>query len=314
MISKAVLKPVGLLCLAWMSGAAVATDCVGVIPGGGSSAYWNLVRDGALEAGKEHQVNVYFRGPAREADSVAQQQVIDRVVAQGCRALVIAPAGKSIGARAARLREQGIQTLYIDRDMGGDAVLTVLATDNYQAGQQAGRVMARALGHKGRVVLFRLSGDVLSTVQREEGFLQAARAGGLTVDDEGFIGADSPQMKHVFEQAGQHYYAGLFTPDATTTTAAYVALKRLKWLGQQVHVGFDSSDLLAGALARGEIHALVLQQAWQMGYQGVTQAVQAMQGKLPPQPRSQGLPVQIATTDNLQQPQVRVLLGYPPLP
>lgn len=125
-----------------------AADCVGVIPGGGSSAYWNLVRDGAFQAGYENGIEVYYRGPEREGDSEAQLRVIDIVVERGCKALVIAPAGKEIGPRVAQLQQQGILSLYIDRDMGGD-VLSVIATDNFKAGQQAAEHMVQLLGAGG---------------------------------------------------------------------------------------------------------------------------------------------------------------------
>ena len=286
-----------------------AADCVGVIPGGGSSAYWNLVRDGAFQAGYENGIEVYYRGPEREGDSEAQLRVIDIVVERGCKALVIAPAGKEIGERVAQLKQQGILSLYIDRDMGGD-VLSVIATDNFKAGQQAAEHMARLLGVGGRVLMLRLSPDVVSTMAREDGFIQAARAAGLTVDYEGFTGANPPRVIEQLKRSTD--YEGFFTANALTTTVTYTSLKRLGSAGRKVHVGFDSSELLVGALQRGEIKALVLQQAQQMGHEGVVQAAQVLRGKLPPrEPRLQSLPVRIATQENLQQEEILRLLGYP---
>lgn len=289
--------------------AVFAADCVGVIPGGGSSSYWNLVRDGALQAGYKSGIEVYYRGPEREGDSKAQLRVIDIVVGRGCKALVIAPAGKEIGERVAQLKRQGILSLYIDRDMGGD-VLSVIATDNFKAGQQAAEHMVQMLGAGGRVLMLRLSPDVVSTVAREEGFIQAARAAGLTVDYEGFTGSDPQRVIEQLKRSTD--YAGIFTANALTTTVAYTSLKRLRSAGQKVHVGFDSSELLVGALQRGEITALVLQQAQQMGHDGVVQAVRALHGELPPrEPRLQSLPVRIATQGNLKQADIIRLLGYP---
>lgn len=286
-----------------------AADCVGVIPGGGSSAYWNLVRDGAFQAGYENGIEVYYRGPEREGDSKAQLRVIDMVVERGCKALVIAPAGKEIGPRVAQLQQQGILSLYIDRDMGGD-VLSVIATDNFKAGQQAAEHMAGLLGPGKRVLMLRLSADVVSTVAREEGFMQAARAAGLAVDYDGFVGSDPEKVDEQLKRSA--HYAGIFTANAKTTTMAYAALKRQGEARRKVHVGFDSSELLVGALQRGEITALVLQQAQQMGHEGVVQAAQALRGKLPPrEPRLQSLPVRIATQENLQQAEIIRLLGYP---
>lgn len=303
------------LCLfIWLGAlpAAWAQPCIGVVPGGGSAAFWNLVRDGALQAGAELDVPVYYRGPRRESEEHSQLQVIELMVERGCRALVVAPAGPSIAPRVAELRARGIPTLYIDRDMGGEAVLAVVGTDNFAAGQAAGRHMAELLGGRGQVLLLRLSEKVVSTRAREDGFLQAAREAGLVVVDGGDVGDDNLRIQQLLE-GGRAGYAGLFSPNALTTTAAHVALRRLGMLDRVRHVGFDSSQMLVKALAAGEIDALVLQQARRMGYEGVRLANEALAGHPPANPpRLHGLPVTLGTPANLRQPDVAELLGYQP--
>lgn len=249
----------GLCFCIWLGAlpAAWAEPCIGVVPGGGSTAFWDLVRAGAQQAGEELGVPVYYRGPQRESEEESQLQVMDLMLRRGCKALVVAPAGTSIATRVDELRARGIPTLYIDRDMGGETVLAVVGTDNFAAGQIAGRHMAQLLAGRGQVLLLRLSEAVVSTRAREEGFLQAAREAGLEVMDGGDVGDDQQRIHKLLTQ-GEDGYAGVFTSNAVTSTAAHMALRRMGMLGKIRHVGFDSSQVLVNGLAAGEIDALVL--------------------------------------------------------
>lgn len=297
-----------LLCvlLLPLAGAARGAECVGVVPGGGGQHFWAEVEAGARTAADDGgRLAVYFRGPAREGDVAAQLRVIDKVVAQGCRALVIAPAGAEINARVAQLRGQGIPTYFIDRDSPGGEALAVIATDNYRAGQLAGERMAALLGGQGRVAVLGLAPSVVSTRQREQGFIQAVRAAGLQVTFEGYL---QPHGEETFAalQAALPGLDGVFTPNGLTTSLTLAALRRQHQAGQRVHIGFDSSPLLLAALQQGELHGLMLQQPYEMGYQAVALAQRVMDGGPPPQGRPQiALDVLFVTRDSLQQPQVR---------
>lgn len=248
--------------------------CIGVVPSG-NSAFWQQVEVGAQQAAGELGVEVYYRGPLREGGVAAQLQTIERILARGCKALVIAPSGEEIGRRVGELAASGIPTIYIDRDLAGGAALGLVATDNYAAGLQAGRHMAKLLNGRGRVALLRLRPGLHSTGERERGFLQGTQAGGVTVTIDEYVGDDSQlAMRILGDRLGQ--FDGLFTPNSTSSRAVLVAMRRLQQAGQRVHVGFDGDDVLLEALAAGHIHALFIQQPRVIGYQGVKQAHQAM--------------------------------------
>ncbi|WP_278620809.1 substrate-binding domain-containing protein [Ectopseudomonas oleovorans] len=100
-------------------------------------------------------------------------QLIDRVLAQGCKALIIAPAGDAIDTRIVALRDEGIPTVYVDRGVAGDGAYALVATDNFLAGQLAGQQLAERLGQGGRVGLLRLRPGLQSTEEHERGFLLA---------------------------------------------------------------------------------------------------------------------------------------------
>ncbi len=303
---------IGLLVGLW-AGLAQA-QCVALVPASGGASFWDLVRQGAERAGAELGVEVYYRGTPRSEDANAQLKIIELSLKHGCQAMVIAPVGPAITGYAAQLRAQrGLPSVYIDRDVGGDPDGWLIATDNRRAGEQAGRWLADYLGGQGEVLLVRLSPDIASTTAREEGFLSAARAGGLSVDGSQVLGDDAQRI-HTYLLDKPQRFKALFSVNASTTSASYAALRHLNAQPPLVHVGFDSSVQLASALAAGEIQALLLQQAQTMGYDAVHLVWQLAQGKTPSGPKVRGLDASIATADNLDNADIRALLSYQPRP
>ena len=266
-----------LTVLAGLCPQAQGADCIGVVPSG-RSAFWQQVEVGAQQAADELGVELYYRGPQREGGVAVQLQLIERIVARGCKALVIAPSGEEIGQRVSELAASGIPTIYIDSDLAGGAALGLVATDNFAAGLQAGQHMAKLLNGKGRVALLRMRRGLHSTGERERGFLQGAQAGGVTLVIDEYVGDDSQLAMRILGDRLTQFDA-LFTPNSTSSRAVLVAMRRLQKAGQRVHIGFDGDDVLLEALAKGDIHALFIQQPRIIGYQGVKQAHQAMHGR-----------------------------------
>lgn len=288
-----------------------AEDCIGVVPAN-ATRFWTLLGLGAQQAGKDLGVAVHIRGPSREGAVEAQLQVMERFVARGCKALVVAPSGAEIGERVSQLREGGIPTIYMDRDLPGGAALGLVATDNFSAGLLAGRHMAELLNGQGRVALLRLRRDVHSTNERERGFRQGAEAGGLRVVIDQYVGDDSQlAVQALSAQLGQ--LDGVFTPNSVTTRAALAALRRLQKAGQLAHIGFDGDEVLLEALRLGDIQALFIQQPRIIGYQAVKLAHQAMRAELDPARAYIALEVRLITRANMRELHEE-LDDLPPLP
>ena len=275
----------------------VARECVGVVSAG-ATPFWQQVEAGTLQAGRDLGVDVHFRGPSREGRVESQLQMIDWVEARGCKALVVAPSGAGIAQRVRELETRGITTIYFDRDLAGSPVRGLVSTDNYRAGQLAGRYLATKLGGTGQVAILRLQPGVHSTSERERGFRQAAEAGGLLVLVDTYVGEDSQAVVSAVQRELAHL-DGLFTPNSTSSRAALAGLRRLHKAGQLLHVGFDGDPLLLEALRQGDIHGLFIQQTHAIGYQAVKLAVQALRGELPATPVNIQLDVWQVDRDNL---------------
>ncbi|MBF8159850.1 substrate-binding domain-containing protein [Ectopseudomonas hydrolytica] len=267
LISAAVLLP----------GASWARDCIGMVPAG-SSTFWSAVEAGARQSADELELDLYTRGLSHDGDVEVQLQLIERVVARGCRGLIIAPTGQAIESRVAALRAQGIPTVYIDRDIAGEGAYGLVATDNFLAGQLAGQQLAELLGGRGRVALLRLRQDLQSTRERERGFLLAAQAAGLEVVFDAYLGDD---REGIVAALSEHLprLDGLFSPNGSSTRATLAALRQLGKAGQVRFVGFDGGDLLFDAVRQREIQALLLQQPQAIGDHAVRLVQRALRGE-----------------------------------
>ncbi|WP_051229313.1 substrate-binding domain-containing protein [Paludibacterium yongneupense] len=256
-----------------------ARDCIGVVPAGGGARFWSEVQAGARQAGQELGFDIYFRGPKDEEQPQLQVRIIDAIVLRGCKALVLAPMAASLASTVEKLKRRGIPTVYIDRNPGSAAVAGVVSTDNFAAGIAAGQRMAQLLNGKGQVLLFRLRPGVVSTEQREAGFIRGASQSGLTVRDGGYLGSDIGMARLRASdalKAAAGKMNGIFTPNESTSSALLMSLREAGLAGKIPLIGFDANGLLLSAVRNGEIHTLVLQHPFTIGYRGVALAVRAL--------------------------------------
>ena len=72
---------------------------------------------------------------------------------------------------------------------------------------------------------------------------------------------------------------GIFCCNETTTYGMLQALRRFRLAGKVKFIGFDSAPPLVEAMRQGEIHGLIVQDPFKMGYLGVKTVVQHLQGQ-----------------------------------
>jgi ribose transport system substrate-binding protein len=77
--------------------------------------------------------------------------------------------------------------------------------------------------------------------------------------------------------------------------------------GKIKFVGFDSSPSIIDDLRSGVIDSLVLQDPFQIGYQGLKTLLEQHAGRTPP--KRIDLPPTLATRDNLNDPKIQRLLN-----
>ncbi len=163
-----------------------------------------------------------------------------------------------------------------DSGVDGEAHSSFVATDNRKGGAVGAAHLVSLLGGKGRVMVMRYVQGTGSTEARAEGFMAAAKAGGLDIvadpyPDTGTIeGAKTAAANTLegFVQDGRLNLDGLFACNLYSTLGVVSALDDLRKGGIEVNlrfIGFDTSKKLVEGVQGGTIDALVAQDPEKMG-------------------------------------------------
>jgi ribose transport system substrate-binding protein len=284
-----------------------------VIPKGTTHVFWQAVAAGARAGGEAAGVEVVWKGPLQEDSREQQIQLVQQFVGEGVAGIALAPLDHAAlvpSVRAARAR--GIEVVVFDSDLDGQAgkdYASFVATDNRAAGELAGRHLAQLLAGKGKVAMLRYQVGSASTEAREEGFLAAARAGGLeVVVDNRYAGASVGEAKTTALNLADTLRGvqGVFCSNEPTTVGMVQALAQLELVGKVQVVGFDCSPPIVQALSSGQLAAIVVQDPRRMGELAVRHLADAV-AKKPVPPRVDTGAV-LATKANMQEPAIRKLL------
>jgi ribose transport system substrate-binding protein len=261
---------------------------IAVIPKGTTHEFWKAVHAGAIKASRELGVKVHWKGPLKEDDLKGQIELVQTFTAQRVSAIALAPVNDSALYTAVKsAAASDVDVVIFDSGLKGDAHKSFVATDNFAAGRLAGEAMARTLGGKGNVMVLRYQEGSDSTRKREDGFIEAVRAHPDIVvkSDNQYGGATTESALSASESlllslgAANGGIDGIFCPNESTTFGMMLALEKAGLAGKLQFIGFDASDKLTAALERGAISGLVLQDPFNMGYQGVTTGVKVLRGE-----------------------------------
>src|SRR5258708_7824339 len=259
------------------SGAAAAgAFTIAVIPKGTTHTFWQSIRAGAEQAGKELGASIVWRGPLREDDRDSQVSEVEGFVSRGVAGIVLAPLDEAaLAPPVAEAKRRGIPVVVIDSGLKGDDYVSFVATDNRKGGALAGDHLAGLLHDAGKVVMLRYAEGSESTLQREAGFLDVigSKKGIEVVSANQYGGADvegaykkSESLLSRYKRAdGSLGVDGIFTPNESTTLAMLRVLEDNGWAGEVKFVGFDASDTLVKGLGGGHIDRLALQEPGHMG-------------------------------------------------
>ena len=291
---------------------------IAVIPKGATHNFWKSIHAGALKAASElGNVDILWKSGLKEDDRDSQIKVVEDMVIRKVDGIVLAPLDDTALRPAVNdAVRNGIPVVIVDSDLKTDKYVSFIATDNYKGGVKAGERLAELLHGKGRVAMLRYAEGSASTMQREQGFLEALKQhpGLELVSANQYGGATtetaykaSENLLAPFRKAdGSLGLDGIFACNESTTFGMLRALQDAKWAGKVTYVGFDSSAMLIKAMENRELQGLILQNPMQMGYLGVKTLAAHLKGEKVEKRIDTGATV--ATPENMNQPAIRQLL------
>jgi ribose transport system substrate-binding protein len=293
MLKNTVLAATMLTALAaWQ--APVRAQTIPVIVKDTTSQYWQIVLAGAREAGKELHIKVPELGAQSEADIAGQVTALENASSESPAAIVIAPT--QFSALGAPITAAAADTKIIGIDSAADtkSFTSFLSTNNVTGGAVAADALAAAIKAKtgkdeGDVALITALPGVGSLDQRAAGFKQElAKYPGLKLVASRIAdGQPTTGLNIMTDLITAHpNLVGVFASNLPMIQGASQALAE-SGNKKIALVGFDSEKTLVASLRQGVISALIVQDPYRMGYEGVEIALKASKGE--------AVPVQIDT-------------------
>jgi ribose transport system substrate-binding protein len=281
-----------------------------------TSFYWQIVLAGARKAGVDLGVNVPELGAQSESDINGQISILENAVAEKPAAIVIAPTqfaalGKPIDEAAKQVKIIGI-----DSAADSKAFTSFLTTDNVQGGRVAADGLADAIKAQngkveGDVALITSLPGVGSLDQRAKGFKEelAAKYPGLKLVADKVADGQATTGLNIMTDliTANPDLRGVFASNLIMAQGAGQAVAENKVADKIKLIGFDSDDKLVKLLSDGTIAALVVQDPFRMGYDGVKTALAASKGEQVPANVDTG--ANLITKANMNTPRSQELLN-----
>ncbi|MGI6008334.1 MAG: substrate-binding domain-containing protein [Ruminococcus sp.] len=271
---------------------------IAVVAKNAKSNYWKAVRTGMEEAvadlneeaGLEgdEKITMTFEAPGSEDDAEEQINIVDAVLAENPQALCLAAIdAESLGAQLETAGENGIPVIGFDSGVDGAAseelIGTMCETDNYEAGAEAARRLAAAVGDFGEVLVAASTDSSESVSERVLGFEGEIQNEHKTVTVVDTIYAnDEEDIRDLGERAREILDAhpnlkGCFVTDENMAEEMLNILDEEEYQDIQL-VGFDAGEKQLNAIREGSELGTVCQNPYGMGYAAVIAAARAIMG------------------------------------
>jgi ribose transport system substrate-binding protein len=286
-----------------------------VVPKAIGFDFWEQVRIGAQCAAQkaEGEVNVQWDGVTTETDVNGQVSLLQNFIQQGVDGLVYAATDAKVLYQVTEsAKQQNVTVVNIDSGTEPQPPdVPVFRTDNVAAARKVPDLLAEKLGEGGgKVAFIPFQQGTVTNEEREKGFKEGLK--------------QHPELELVAEQSSQSDYNvalrvtediltanpdlnAIFAANEPGVLGAAEAVRQAGKAGEIVIVGWDAAPEEVQGVRDGVISALVVQNPFRMGYDGVNAAVKIVrQGATV---ESQDTGATIVTKDNLEDPEVQSILN-----
>jgi len=245
-----------------------------------SADFWTIARKGVEKADAElSDVSADFRFVS-DPPAAEQKRIIDDLLAKGTDGIAISPADPH--NQTALLNDASSKALVFtqDSDAPESNRACYIGTDNVAAGRQAGELIKEVLPSGGRIMLFVGQLDAQNARERIQGIKEVLMGTKVEIADTRTDDGDAVRAKANVADAIVKYpeikaLVGLWSYNGP---AILSAVKDAKKSGQIQIVTFDEADETLAGIQEGTIHATVVQQPFEFGYQAIKLMAQVLKG------------------------------------
>lgn len=256
-----------------------------------TAGYWQRVLAGARKAGEELGVQIIELGAKSETDAAEQIGILEKAVVSNPAAIVIAPAqfvalGRPIDEAAKRVKIVGI-----DSPADAKAWVSYVATDTVQVGRIAADALALAITKtyadtEGDVAIINELAPAASAERAAKGFREqvAQKYRALNVLPDKSTEAQEATGLRIMQDltAADRNLRGVFVSHVTIADGATTVIYNKSSGDRLNYVVFGFDDKLVKSVQDGTIAALIVQDPFRIGYEGVKTALAASKGEKVP--------------------------------
>jgi ribose transport system substrate-binding protein len=245
-----------------------------------SADFWTLARRGMEKADEElPDVDAEFRITA-DGTAGDQQRIVDDLLTKGVDGIAISPVDPQ--NQTAMIDAAAARALVFTQD--SDAPQTnracYIGTDNVAAGRQAGQLIREAIPGGGPIMLFVGQRDARNAQERIQGIREALEGSSITIldvrtDDTDAVRARANAADTLVRFPDVKGLVGLWSYNGP---AIVNAVRQAGRVGRVRIVAFDEADETLAGVRDGSIHATVVQQPYEFGYQAIMRMAQAVGG------------------------------------
>jgi ribose transport system substrate-binding protein len=246
----------------------------------GESPFWDAARQGMEAAEKDLKLadsglkavlEVNNRDEEGQLDQLRQYVSQTDIAAVGIS--VTKENNVAIVDQLRQLRKNGVHVITLDSDVNRakfrDARVAYVGTDNMQAGRELGRVAQLLRPEGGEYVTFVGFTTAQNAVERVQGFKEGAGPKFVAKDNMG-DDTDRPRAKENVRNALINHpklnvLVGIWSYNAPAIVGVLEEQKRREGL---TVLTFDAEPIAIQKMAEGWIDAMVVQNPYEMGYQG----------------------------------------------
>lgn len=249
--------------------------------------FWTTVRSGIEDGVQalnekmgytgEDQITVSFDGPADDTDVEKQIDLIDTVLSENPSILCIAAIDRqSCEAQLEMAAENDIPVIMIDSGVENGPVSALCATDNYEAGAEAARKLAEAVGDDGQIAVMTHTESAQTSQDREKGFTDEITKNHPNIEIVNISHENEDFTMEKMADAVFTLYPDIEGYFCTNEAASEAVLSATDASGKELAiVGFDSGEVQRNAVENGTQIGFIAQNPYGMGYAAVIAGVRA---------------------------------------
>jgi ribose transport system substrate-binding protein len=239
----------------------------------------------AVKAKVESMGYTFLLVTAGEQTAVSTQvNQVEDLIAKKVAGIVLNPMdGNAVVPVLGKARDAGIPVVIVDSPVAkghDDIYITFVGTDNFNAGEQAGKQMVQALGNKGKVLVVRGANGSVAGDNRVDGFKKGLEGGGVTIAGEqpgNWTNSVAMQVTENMLQANKEVQ-GLFSASDVMLDGILEALSDGNRKGVVI-ISVDGSHKAVDLLTAGEIYGTMAQFPQKIGSIAVEKLASVIENK-----------------------------------